>query len=255
MARDLADGQPAVAFEEAHGLSGIAGRYQFSTEPGMDRASLQRKIWKPGEGMQKLHEAEIKSIFNMLELHNPEHVSKIVFDRSKPKHVKDVVHGMVSGFNTDDINYFMRRSYSPHSLEHPVWIAEDAKRTAAEVKIMQRTQLKPRMQWIASDPTLDKIWQQVKDRPVINSVEDTTQAVEGGPIHSPYGWMMAVGLIATVGVAAHLLHRRREQKVMEMAIEQVKDSEQANASPAASSSSQTWVQSLQDSPGQTHYRQ
>ena len=45
MLRDWTPRQPAIEFEQLHQLSDIAGIYKFPDEPGLDRVSIQHKIW------------------------------------------------------------------------------------------------------------------------------------------------------------------------------------------------------------------
>lgn len=46
MSRDWISHQPAIDFEDTHGVSGIAGHYKFPKEPGSDRLSMQHRIWE-----------------------------------------------------------------------------------------------------------------------------------------------------------------------------------------------------------------
>lgn len=182
-------GSPTLAFEKAHGLSGIAGRYAFPSEVGMDRLSLLQRIWS-SSGMNNVPQEEMTRIFNELKKANPEAINKIAFDHSVPKQANDVVCGMVSGFNVDDINLFMKRAHE--NLPSTEWegLLNDVK--AWEIKIMQRLKLKPSIEWIASEPTLQNIWQQVKDKPILHSLE-----VSGGAANANASkWLIGAGIVA-----------------------------------------------------------
>lgn len=187
-------GQPAVVFEQAHGLTGIAGRYRFPEGNGLDRLSLQHRIW-PAYGVQHLPHDEMVTIISHLEKLNPELVSQIQFNRNVPKELRDVVHGMVSGFNVDDINLFMKRATSGIDPNKLVYTAEEVARDAFEAKIMQRLKINNPIQWVASEQTLEKIWQQVKDRPIITTLERATEMVK----KNSAAWAIGVGVAAVGG--------------------------------------------------------
>jgi len=53
MPRDWTSLQPAIAFEQRHGLSGIAGRYAFPGEPRFDRLSMQHRIWDQYDALSR----------------------------------------------------------------------------------------------------------------------------------------------------------------------------------------------------------
>ena len=207
MSTDYVYGQPALEFEQAHGLSGIAGRYRFPAREGLDRLSLQHRIWPP-YGFQILPKDEIAKIFGELEKLNPDVVGKIVFDRNLPDQVRDVVHGMVSGFNADDINLFMRRSHGNVPINQVMRSSEEITRKAAEITIMQRLSNKCDIRWVASEPTLEHIWQQVKDRPVINSIQRAAEAVHSNVA----GWAFGVGALV---VGGYLLWEQQQQRAKE----------------------------------------
>jgi len=206
MSTDDVLGQPALAFERAHGLSNIAGRYVFSDEPGMDRLSLQNKLWS-AKGMNEVPQEELASIFGKLRHLNSEAIASIAFQHDDPKQIKDIVHGMVSGFNVDDINLFMRRTHGNVAQAEWWGLLNDVK--AWEIKIMQRLPLKPSIEWIASETTLQNIWQQVKDKPILHSLD-----VSGGAVYANASkWLLGAGIAVTAAaISGYALGRSTTKK-------------------------------------------
>ncbi len=197
-------GQPALLFEQKHGLSGIAGRYVFSSAPGMDRLSLQQKIWSPS-CMNTVAQEELTAIFQELKRLNPEAISKIAFDHDIHKQANDVVYGMVSGFNVDDINLFMKRAHGNLSQTEWTGLLNDVR--AWEAKIMQRLELKPSIEWVAAEPTLQNIWQQVKDKPILHTLEVSTNTVNANMSK----WLLGAGIV-TAAIGGYVLGRSMSVK-------------------------------------------
>jgi hypothetical protein len=89
----------------------------------------------------------------------------------------------------------MKRATSgidPNKLVHT---AEEVARDAFEAKIMQRLKINNPVQWVASEQTLEKIWQQVKDRPIITTLERATEIVK----KNSASWVVGLGVAAVGG--------------------------------------------------------
>lgn len=191
-------GQPALFFEQANGLTGIAGRYAFPNKAGLDRLSLQKTLWPAG--MAEIPHDKMSTIFHELRELNPDAISKINFKPEIPHQVNDVVRGMVSGFNVDDINLFMKRAHGNLSPTVNKGLFNEIR--AWEIKIMQRLDHPHAMQWVASEPTLQNIWNQVKDRPIQRSLDISTGIVNA----SANKWLIG-GVIAAAAIGGYVIGR------------------------------------------------
>ncbi len=187
----LAFEQPAVHFEQVHNLSGIAGHYHFPDTTGTDRLSLQNRIWKEF-GAQQLPHEELDRIYKELLRLNPDQLRAIEIKPGATEELRDVVHGIVSGFNHEDINFYIKRAHGDLPLKQ-LGVAGERAREEISTRIMQRLKINAPMHWTASESTLDKIWQQVKDLPIINSAE-----VASGKFRTN---AVAMGALVGVGVA------------------------------------------------------
>src|SRR6266849_3901415 len=103
---DSDGGLPAAWFEKTTKVCDVAGTYSFPAH--LSQRDLLERIW-PSTGVNHLSAAEYADIFRHLERLNPEHTSQLRFDRNSARELRDVVHGMVSGFNVEDINLFISR--------------------------------------------------------------------------------------------------------------------------------------------------
>ena len=197
--------QPAVLFEQRHGLKGIAGHYNFPDVPGWDWKSLDERFnqyfdrkadpelypklvenfakasgkpatlenVRPGGALRKpmlrylieLEHEEITRIYHALADLNPGAAAQLHFDPNNRAELSTAVQGLVSGFNTDDINYFIGRSRRGNEEQYS---QRDVVRAAADKKIIARLGLEKThsLGWIASPETQKKIWNQIKHRPM-----------------------------------------------------------------------------------------
>ncbi len=117
--------------------------------------------------MQQREYEELVTMLGKLEVLNPE-IARIRFDRANTKHLSDVVHGMVSGFNPDCIDHYINRLNGVNCLRGIEEHMPEIERRALESKVLQKLGMEAEhtVGWIASHPTLEKIWMQVKDRPI-----------------------------------------------------------------------------------------
>ncbi len=197
--------QPALDFEKAHGLSGVAGRYIF--DPSRTQQHLQQKIWSHDGDFQGLTDLEYSDIFHQLERLNPTEIGKIRFNRLSAHELNDVVNGIVSGFTPEDISFFIKRSHGGIPLKKFDRLPEGVARTDIETKIMQRLDPRYHIQWIASPTTLDNIWNQVKERPVTRPYDIAANMVK----ENAAALALTLG-IATVGYFAWKEHKRQKQQ-------------------------------------------
>ncbi|NBO19295.1 MAG: hypothetical protein EBV03_08750 [Proteobacteria bacterium] len=196
--------QPAVLFEQRHGLKGIAGHYKFLDVPGwswremdqrfehfFDRKETPEKfpdlireyaartqqpvtpesVSRGGEHRKPFlyyliaqETLELDKMYQVMASLNPEAAAKLHFEPSRPRELSTVVQGFVSGFNTDDINYYLARSRREN---RKLFIPREIMRNEADKKIVARMGLDTHgLGWIASPTTQQKIWEQVKHLPM-----------------------------------------------------------------------------------------
>lgn len=204
--------QPSLDFEKAHNVSGIAGHYKF--HPKRSREHLQERLFTTSswtkwlKSIKDLSNDECLDVFHELERLNPVEVSKIHFDRSSTDHKISVACGMVSGFNPDDISHFIKRGCSGISCMDFDKLPEGIACNEMQTKIMQRLDPKYRMQWVASPKTLDHIWEQVRNRPIMRPYDIALNRVkENAPTLA-----LTLG-IASVGYFVMKERERRKQKM------------------------------------------
>lgn len=207
MPRDWDSQQPAIEFEQLHGVSGVAGHYKFPDERKFGRSAMQQRIWdyydaasnpgpelirkfgdvtgRPGvtrqdiqadkklgsafgEYLRRGRHEELTDMSRKLGDLNPEQIAKLHFDHMHTTQLSDVVHGMVSGFNPDDINHYVARFHGTACLAEVERTAEEVARRSLERKILDKLGKAGRQTigWIASHSTLERIWEQVKGRPL-----------------------------------------------------------------------------------------
>jgi len=114
---------------------------------------------------QREHE-ELSQMLAKLEALNPK-IAAIRFDRANTKHLSDVVHGVVSGFHPDCIDHYINFSRVGCLMDLERHPAETARR-ALESRILNHLgeSAEHTVGWIASIPTLERIWEQIKGRPL-----------------------------------------------------------------------------------------
>jgi hypothetical protein len=98
---------------------------------------------------------EFRGMLDALEALNHDQISAIRFNRNDNQDVYNVVHGIVSGFNADDINYYINNYYDS---------SQEADRSRMQRAILSAIPCShsPTVGWIASMPTLKKIEEQLK---------------------------------------------------------------------------------------------
>ena len=120
------------------------------------------------------HQAHTKMLGELEKL-NPE-IKKIRFNRAKGGNIDDVLDGIASGFNHADIDHYLNFTKDA-GVKNPIeYRATEsfAKLRELEAKIGERLEgvrSQKVLGWDASKSTLEKIWEQVKDRPVQAAVE------------------------------------------------------------------------------------
>ncbi len=200
--RDQISHQFAIEFEERYGLNGIAGRYVFPEEPGFDRLTLQHKVWEIYDTekhpalldarvqqfaaalnhpvtleqirendqvcyyfatfMQHQELLEMLTVYEKLAALNPQAAAQLRFDKDDSKEVLDVVHGMVSGFSPEDINHYLE------SFRHEGGFMALEQTPKEQARMVLTTRIKDQIgdipSWRPATSTLEKIWEQVKQR-------------------------------------------------------------------------------------------
>lgn len=198
--------QPALEFERATGLTGIAGRYVFPeglsaeafekryawrygaeasrpeimrgsplsvpsgmasalaqlqkvmVETGFSGSKFAKKLWSDAVGAEFQHVMKTpehpyrvmqRALWDELVSLNPA-LEKVTFDRMEGQQIHDAMMGVSSGFNVDDINYFLRRppGYTPQSVEN-----------IQQTAITEKTSVRPG--WRLSPETRAHIMQQL----------------------------------------------------------------------------------------------
>ena len=171
--------EPARLFELRNGVSGIAGHYQFPY--GMSAAEFEETyFWKhdarpsilnetdsPENGVKSLKgeideflsRGSLSFITMMSQLWgelvqlNPI-LKEVKIDKTSPHQVYHALLGVTSGFNTDDINHYLRLKFSDNILPGMV-----ARNNPVIKSIEERTH--ERMLWIPAQETLEKIERQI----------------------------------------------------------------------------------------------
>lgn len=170
---------PAHRFELETGLTGLAGNYRF---PGSLRAKdfEDRYFWgnkgTPPAFLKEtsLPEKEIDvralggidhavahsspgfrhvmlQLWDKMVRLNPP-LAAVAVDRANPNHVYDALHGAASGFNPDDINFYLRTRWIEGKMP-ALLIASGTRAVENLCGVMP--------EWITSPQTLDKIGEQL----------------------------------------------------------------------------------------------
>jgi hypothetical protein len=118
---------PARYFEEITGIEGIAGDYhlpdlimqRFLLVDALNSKHVKSRMPTPPSFMEtfahvaqengNIHWPMFKSIWDDLVVHNPT-LERLEFDRNHPPALLHATHGVLSGFNIDDINHFITSS-------------------------------------------------------------------------------------------------------------------------------------------------
>jgi hypothetical protein len=127
---------------------------------------------------------DINFMLSKVEIMNPERTAALCFDRSDVYQAVDVLHGIVSGFSPSDINYYIRQTNSGIPWRERERSATEIERRAIESRILSKLGKtnKKTLGWIPSIETLERIWEQIKDRsPGIGRAECVTKTSQVNP--------------------------------------------------------------------------
>ncbi len=152
---------PARAFEQATGITGIAYTYALPEDLQPERAETGVSynslcmVWDAA-AQNRLYQM----VDETLALNPGSGLERIPLDRTSPQAIQDFLHGVVSGFNSDDIHYYL----SLHGLL--ISGNDDAgfqkipgyKDRIAQAALEHR--LGHQLGWLASSQTLDHIKRQ-----------------------------------------------------------------------------------------------
>ena len=167
--------QPARAFERAAGIKGIAAHYRYPHRMGAVEfddyytwtftgfATIEPKVLAAkgitcppvgaDEGIDDyLHRtppaflAELQQAWTDMVRLNPV-LKKVKFDRDNVNELYDAINGVASGFNTDDLNFFIARGRTPEA--HVLYTNPAMEQVEAEAGA--------NMEWIVSPKTFAKI--------------------------------------------------------------------------------------------------
>ena len=149
--------QPAKILERKHDLQDIAGDYHMPAglkAPMVEAFAIainwmhRRAEISTDEALARMHPL----LDRMIEL-NPA-MSVLRFDRNNVTKCVDCVMGMTSGFNRDDMQFFLDGNYFQMSMDKP----EYASKFTAAAQLLNRDGLG----WVPAPATLDKIITQAK---------------------------------------------------------------------------------------------
>ena len=165
--------QPAREFEKAAGIKGIAAHYRYPHRMGavefddyytwtFKRSGLilpgvlaAKGIACPAIGPTEdidnylkrtppAFRAELQEAWGDMVRLNPV-LKKVKLDRNSVNELYDAINGVASGFNTDDLNFYIARSRGPITRHH------------LEGEELVEARVGQRMQWIVSPKTFAKI--------------------------------------------------------------------------------------------------
>lgn len=106
---------PARNFEKQAGIDGISRTYKMPEDKTMIRIAKQTgfEIGKGGTTLDHLNEIADK----IIQL-NPD-LLEVKYSRDNPQDVRDLIFGVTSAFNPEDINYFINTN-SKHEVDKPL---------------------------------------------------------------------------------------------------------------------------------------
>jgi hypothetical protein len=113
--------QPAIAFEKATGLNGISQTYRLPGDVTIREiqglADVLRVMAKRGEMPQETATDHLRRVAAAIEALNPDIVA-LRFDRDNPQKLFDVLLGVASAFNPQDIQYYLdgNTAFSSYSI-------------------------------------------------------------------------------------------------------------------------------------------
>lgn len=139
---------PALGFEKAFGLVGIGCLYEMPVGLSMDSIFdlAHKALFEESAEAQKLRLPEMVAVAMSLKKVDPSLLS-IEIDTGNFHQVVDFLMGVGSGFNPDDINYFIHRLESGFST----------KAQALDKRISLQFGYDDIVEWMPSPRTIDKI--------------------------------------------------------------------------------------------------
>lgn len=144
--------QPALTLQHTHGLSNIGQHYRMphGLDVKMAEAYCMANGWLQHQGKidrETTHE-NISALANRLIDLNPA-LARLQFDRNNLRHCTDIVMGVTSGFNTDDMQFFLDGNSYQKSMDNPAYAAK----AAAALDALGADHLG----WVPAPKTLDRI--------------------------------------------------------------------------------------------------
>ncbi|MGZ9096972.1 MAG: hypothetical protein ACXW30_01590 [Micavibrio sp.] len=154
--------QPAVEFEKAAQVRGIAGSYTF---PGQ-RSAKDFDHWAKSfcsfrDGDDWLEKKHLQKTWNSLVALNPE--LDVVKPDGNPVLLRYGIFGAASQFNPDDIRFFIEMQKRTNCSPTALLVHQIPAYEKMNLDIQSRTGVQ--RLWVASPETLLHIHEQVKDRP------------------------------------------------------------------------------------------
>ena len=113
----------AENFEKKYGITGISHNYKFPEDMSAREVMLEQRYTSDGQGVE-WKKGMVDEIVNL----NPE-LSSLDFDRDNSESLVDIIYGTTSGYNPDDIAYYLQMcalgSFSKrHVCSMIEWFAE-----------------------------------------------------------------------------------------------------------------------------------
>ncbi len=192
--------RPALEFQLAHGLTDIGTDYVLPVRwPSAEAIETHLEKWGdlakeflhpleillPSKWRNKSAEKEVLTDLNtildeLIQL-NPE-LKSVDYDRTKFAEVWPVLQGVASGFNTDDINYFLEiRIRNKTSEGHEIERSSAKNKIYAKILLVYPAEHHQHLQdhfidhmnWIASPQTVQNVQTQLDEK--IRALEDAAQ--------------------------------------------------------------------------------
>lgn len=151
--------QHAAEIASRYRLQGVSGDYLLPrglSAPVLETYAMVAAniIYRKNDQTLALH--YLNDLITRLEELNPA-LTTLTYNRSNIKHCHDAVLGVTSGFNTDDIQFYLDGNYYKKSMENPAYAAKHG----AVVTHLNDD----RLYWVPSPKTLDRILAQKPSTP------------------------------------------------------------------------------------------
>lgn len=144
--------QPALKLQNTHGLRDIGTHYRmpYGLDVKIAEAYCMATNWLHRQNKLDAHtaHAQITALANRLIDLNPA-LARLQFDRNNQRHCTDIVMGVTSGFNTDDMQFFLDGNSYQKSMDNPAYAAK----AAAALDALGADHLG----WVPAPKTLDRI--------------------------------------------------------------------------------------------------